>query len=149
MFSIWYGNTCNWSKKLYVKIHIILILIRIIFNLIFFFKKADSEYCSWSNQTLNFVTSCPETKTEVAKRAALKSCEPLAFIQNCTEPTKYKYHCVMNEFQTAFVEVCAPSSYILGMFSLMYAMYAIESFTLQDVFYNREISNTGAWSLKD
>lgn len=77
-------------------------------------KKADSEYCSWSNQTLNFVTSCPETKTEVAKRAALKSCEPLAFIQNCTEPTKYKYHCVMNEFQTAFVEVCAPSSYILG-----------------------------------
>lgn len=76
--------------------------------------EAGSEYCSWSNQTLSFVTSCPETKTGVAKRAALKNCESLAFIQNCTEPTKYKYHCVMNEFQNALVEVCAPSSYILG-----------------------------------
>lgn len=75
---------------------------------------SDSRYCVWSNHTLDVVNSCPKTRSEVAKRATLKNCTSLAAIQNCSAPDIFKYHCVMNEFQNAFVEVCAPSFYIFG-----------------------------------
>lgn len=48
------------------------------------------------------------------ERAKMKNCEALAAIQNCTVPEKFKYHCVMNELETEFVEVCAPEYYIHG-----------------------------------
>lgn len=75
---------------------------------------ADSRYCFWSKQTLDVVDSCPKTRYEVTKRATLKNCTALASIQNCSAPDIFKYHCVMNEFQNAFVEVCAPSFHIFG-----------------------------------
>lgn len=40
------------------------------------------------------VTACPQTIYEWEKRARLKNCTSLAFIQNCTETIKFKYHCV-------------------------------------------------------
>lgn len=47
-------------------------------------------------------------------RAKIKNCEAMAGIQNCTTAEKFKYHCVMNELETKFVEVCAPEYYIHG-----------------------------------
>lgn len=39
------------------------------------------------------------------EKAKMKNCEAMAGIQTCTVPEKFKYHCVMNELQTTFVEV--------------------------------------------
>lgn len=73
---------------------------------------SDGKFCFWSNKTVDSVTSCPRTKSEMMERARLKNCTSLAFIQNCTETVKFKYHCVMNELEDEFLEVCAPEYYI-------------------------------------
>lgn len=46
--------------------------------------------------------------------AKKKNCELIAHEQNCTTPEKIKYHCVMNELENAFIEVCAPEYRIHG-----------------------------------
>ena len=80
-----------------------------------FIKVNESRYCSWSNLTVEEVFSCPTTKAGVEVRKRRKNCEALANIQNCTEPQKFLYHCVLNELRTSFVEVCAPLFVINGM----------------------------------
>lgn len=50
-------------------------------------------------------------------KAKRKNCESIAYEQKCTTPEKFKYHCVMNELENAFIEVCAPEYRIHGMFS--------------------------------
>lgn len=75
---------------------------------------SGSGFCYWSNETVESVQSCPRTKSEIEKRARLKNCTSLAFIQNCTKTIKFKYHCVINELEDAFLEVCAPEYYIHG-----------------------------------
>lgn len=61
-------------------------------------------------------------------RAKHKDCESLAFIQNCTDPKKFKYHCLINEFENAFIEVCAGSYYILlgRFFKTMYIIVFLQ-----------------------
>lgn len=70
--------------------------------------------CPWSMQTSQKVFSCPQNKEEMEARAILKNCTSKAYEQNCVEPKKIKYHCVMNELENAFIEVCAPSYRIHG-----------------------------------
>lgn len=47
-------------------------------------------------------------------RAKKKKCESIAHGQKCTTHEKIKYHCVMNELENAFIEVCAPVYRIHG-----------------------------------
>lgn len=75
----------------------------------------SSRFCQWSNETAVTVSSCPQNKSAVEERAKIKNCKVTAEIQNCTDPEKFKYHCVMNELETKFVELCAPRYYIHGM----------------------------------
>ena len=60
------------------------------------------------------VQSCPTTKEELEKQKARKNCEALKKQQNCTEPEKFQYHCVINELENSLVEVCAPEYIING-----------------------------------
>lgn len=73
----------------------------------------ESRSCSWSKNTAVSVDSCPESKDEVEKRAKIKNCASLAFIQNCTSPAKFQYHCLIDEAEKTFIEVCVPSYNIL------------------------------------
>lgn len=73
--------------------------------------------CPWSRYTSQKVASCPESQNEMEVRANEKNCESIAHKQNCTTSEKIKYHCVMNELENAFIEVCAPEYRIHGMFS--------------------------------
>lgn len=59
------------------------------------------------NETAEIVDSCPESLIEMTKRAEGKNCEEQARTHNCTEIEQYKYHCVINELEDAFIEVCA------------------------------------------
>lgn len=70
--------------------------------------------CPWSRYTSEKVASCPESQNEVEVRAKKKNCESINHKQNCTTPEKIKYHCVINELENAFIEVCAPEYRIHG-----------------------------------
>lgn len=48
-------------------------------------------------------------------RANENNCELIAHKQNCTTPEKIKYHCVINELENAFIEVCEPEYRIHGI----------------------------------
>lgn len=43
----------------------------------------------------------------------MKKCESVALIQNCSNASKFQYHCLINEAENAFFEVCVPSYIIL------------------------------------
>lgn len=70
--------------------------------------------CPWSRNTSQTVASCPESQEEMEVSAKKKNCESIAHEQKCTTPEKIKYHCVINELEKAFIEVCAPEYRIHG-----------------------------------
>lgn len=47
-------------------------------------------------------------------RAKNKDCVSIAHSQNCTKPEQFKYHCLINEFENASIEVCAESYYMVS-----------------------------------
>lgn len=70
-------------------------------------KKEES--CPLARDTAEIVSSCPRTNEEWEKAAARKNCE------NLTQPCpNYIYHCVINAWMNATVEVCAPRKVIVG-----------------------------------
>lgn len=75
---------------------------------------SKDRYCFWAKQTVERVKSCPVSFSEWEKREDIKNCSLLAQKQNCTDATKFKYHCVINEFENALIEVCAPDYIING-----------------------------------
>lgn len=79
-----------------------------------YLRVTEGRFCAWSNQTAKIVNSCPVTKEELIKRKEMKKCDLLSERQNCTVASNFKYHCVMNEFEDAFVEVCAQAYMING-----------------------------------
>lgn len=42
----------------------------------------------------------------------MKNCEEQSRTHNCTGTKPYEYHCLINELEDAFVEVCAEKKYI-------------------------------------
>lgn len=70
--------------------------------------------CPWSRKTSQTVDLCPKSREEMEVRAKKKNCGSIAHEQKCTGPKRIKYHCVMNELETAFIEVCAPVYRIHG-----------------------------------
>lgn len=81
---------------------------------VYIHKMSDGRSCLWSQKTAVEVKSCPVTKEQWDERARIKNCQPLAHVQNCTKSSNFKYHCVINEFEDAFIEVCAPVYNING-----------------------------------
>lgn len=81
--------------------------------------------CQWSHGSLTTTNSCPETKSELKTRAEMKDCTSLASKQNCTEPSKFKYHCVPDELMNTFIEVCAQEIEIAGGFCTEYNIYGM------------------------
>lgn len=77
----------------------------------------DQEKCRKNFHSLEFVTSCPTTKSEFNIAARRKNCTKLHFAAKkiCMSHKKpYVYHCVINEFRNHTVEVCAPARFIFG-----------------------------------
>ncbi|XP_062584148.1 uncharacterized protein LOC134245929 [Saccostrea cucullata] len=67
-------------------------------------------YCPDSIKTLSVVPNCPENVTEWTKAASKKNCSSRT--QNCTEPSNFMYHCLINTFLDKMIEVCAPTAFI-------------------------------------
>lgn len=69
--------------------------------------------CTWSLRTVQEVSTCPVTTANKEKAEKIKKCHELAEKQNCTEASMFKYHCVINEDNDKFLEVCAPAIEII------------------------------------
>lgn len=70
--------------------------------------------CSLARETAEIVSSCPRTNEEWEEAAARKNCENLTKACSNYIYPNYIYHCVINAWMNATVEVCAPSKFIVG-----------------------------------
>lgn len=81
-----------------------------------------------SNKTAEIVNSCPESLIETKKRAERKNCEEKARTHSCAEIEQYQYHCLINELEDAFVEVCAKEYKIyFGKLSMKIMIFYVSS----------------------
>lgn len=70
------------------------------------------ESCSISPETVEVVEKCPEKEEEWTRAAARKNCA--AYARYCSNPTEFVYHCVINSYINATLEVCAYKAYIVS-----------------------------------
>ncbi|XP_062602591.1 uncharacterized protein LOC134264307 [Saccostrea cucullata] len=99
----------------------IIISITIIMTALCVRKVTALGKCEISILTLRFVEKCPEDKESWARAAQRLNCESIS--QSCAESLKppfrnqnyiFQYHCVINSYRNATMEVCALNRTILG-----------------------------------
>lgn len=76
--------------------------------------RSQLTLCEEYVASLSVVASCPKSKEEWDIAARKKNCNKRAAELTCAATEKFKYHCVMNGYRNALVEVCAPERLILG-----------------------------------
>ncbi|XP_052710892.1 uncharacterized protein LOC128185302 [Crassostrea angulata] len=74
----------------------------------------ENRYCKDAVESVEKVSSCPTSKEQWDKAASKKRCWEKALKQTCSAPEKFVYHCVINGYGNATLEVCAPERLILG-----------------------------------
>lgn len=67
--------------------------------------------CKVSRLTVQVVDDCPDSEEKWKQMAAKKNCAANA--NQCDEPHRLVYHCVINEYVNQTLEVCAYTQYIL------------------------------------
>lgn len=75
--------------------------------------------------TLNVVSGCPTNELELSHAKQRKKCEHVANIQSCTKPNNFTYHCVLNTWTNATVEVCAPEMFSQGRLKICIVIFKI------------------------
>ncbi|XP_062609420.1 uncharacterized protein LOC134271191 [Saccostrea cucullata] len=75
-----------------------------------------SKNCTISTATVQYVSACPKDELTWKKAAKTKDCESLANFavsKGCVNnPSDFVYHCVINHWRNATLEVCAPTRYM-------------------------------------
>lgn len=84
--------------------------------MLFQFYSNYSISCLKSTPTIAYVTSCPKNKLEWDNAASRKKCDSIAADLKCAATTSdFQYHCLMNQWQNATIEVCANLFYLQGL----------------------------------
>lgn len=79
--------------------------------------KANSDSCPISSATVQTVIDCPVTEEGWRKAAERKNCS--AYADQCSQPDKLVYHCVINPFVNETIEVCVYKKIIVfGMYNV-------------------------------
>lgn len=90
---------------------------------------AGSDSCEVTRYTVQIVDGCPDSKEKWKEAVARKNCS--AYANQCDEPNKLVYHCVINEYVTQTLEVCAyAQNIVLGR--LLFDCYFNKVTTLFD-----------------
>lgn len=97
----------------------------------------NSGLCPSPKETVSYVPSCPRTQQEWRMRAQIKNC--LHVFQQCSNPHLYVYHCVINSYVNATIEVCAPGAYIIGKYEMLFCDIIKQS--IREVFFCEIIYN--------
>lgn len=67
--------------------------------------------CDASRGTVKYVDKCPRNESEWLESARNKNCSGIN--QNCSSK-EFVYHCLINQWENATVEVCALRVNIIG-----------------------------------
>lgn len=74
-----------------------------------------SVSCPVSPSTVEIVDGCPDSAEKWREAAKRKNCA--SYANQCDEPDRFVYHCVINEYANKTLEVCAYRKIIvLGRF---------------------------------
>lgn len=103
----------NWSQCLRMGIYIIIILLVTVKKI-----KANSYSCVETKKTVEIVNDCPNSAEKWREAAAKKNCSANA--NQCTEPEKFVYHCVINAYVNQTLEVCAYAQNIVSGYCTEY-----------------------------
>lgn len=106
-----------WKKKTPLSLHC---NITFIFSPLSQTLEASNDACDVSRSTIQIVKNCPESEEKWREAAARKSCA--AYANQCSDPKRLVYHCLLNEYINQTLEVCAyAQNIVLGrnMFSTM------------------------------
>ncbi|XP_062620525.1 uncharacterized protein LOC134282093 [Saccostrea cucullata] len=74
--------------------------------------KIDGRNCPIATSTITYVPHCPMNKAEWKIAATKKNCSDMT--QSCVKNEDFQYHCVVNSWINATMEVCAPTWYCMG-----------------------------------
>nr|XP_022342591.1 proteoglycan 4-like isoform X2 [Crassostrea virginica] len=75
----------------------------------------SSYSCPKSTPTISYVKSCPKNKSEWDSAANRKQCNSIADDLKCATPTSnFKYHCLLNRWRNATLEVCTSVFHLQG-----------------------------------
>lgn len=91
-------------------------------------SSGDQDKCRKVIQDLvKVAASCPRSKQEWDIAANKKNCKQIAELALCmTSEEPYFYHCVINGFRNATLEVCAPRKIIFGNIKLFVIFYSVK-----------------------
>lgn len=67
--------------------------------------EASNDACDISRSTIQIVKNCPESEEKWREAAARKNCA--AYANQCSDPKRLVYHCLLNEYINQTLEVCA------------------------------------------
>lgn len=70
------------------------------------------EACFQSIPTISIVDHCPKDFSEWMIAKDIKQCYWIS--QKCTKPERFEYHCLPDRYHKQFIEVCAPTKWIVG-----------------------------------
>jgi hypothetical protein len=62
--------------------------------------------------TIEYVTKCPENTTAWQKAEERKNCSAYEYARD--DNRALRYHCVMNTYRNATLEICYPKVHIIG-----------------------------------
>lgn len=103
----------TWSQRLSMEICIIIILLVTVKKV-----KASSYSCDETKKTVGIVDDCPDSAEKWKKAAARKNCS--AHANQCNEPERFVYHCVINAYANQTLEVCAYAQNIVSGYCTEY-----------------------------
>lgn len=92
-----YTSTCP-------PLHAVIVLMLILHNSMTTLE-ASNNACDVSRSTIQIVKNCPDSEEKWRKAAARKNCE--AYANQCSDPKRLVYHCLLNEYINQTLEVCA------------------------------------------
>lgn len=103
----------KWNQRLSMEICIAIILFLTVKKI-----KASSYSCDETKKTVVIVDGCPNSAEKWREAAANKNCSANA--NQCTEPGKFVYHCVINAFVNQTLELCAYAQNIVSGYCTEY-----------------------------
>lgn len=94
---------------------LVMVIIAVFLNdhgVVFKTSVAGSDSCEISRFTVQIVKDCPDSEDKLMEAAKRKNCA--AHASQCSEPEKFLYHCVINEYVNQTLEVCAYAQNIIS-----------------------------------
>lgn len=88
---------------------------------------------------MGIVDDCPDSAEKWKKAAARKNCS--AHANQCNEPERFVYHCVINAYANQTLEVCAYAQNIVsGMYSRDIELKLLIKPSMESFDYRRDIT---------